>query len=67
MYVTKLKAFSDDKLNVDKMTMSLLDRVENTEGKGENAGYQHFLLFPQCFPKPSSLGVVKSQNCVVQS
>ena len=24
-------------------------RVENIVGKGENAGYQHFLLFPQCF------------------
>ena len=24
----------------------------NTLGKGENAGYQHFLLFQQCFPKP---------------
>ena len=23
--------------------------VENIVGKGENAGYQHFLLFPQCF------------------
>ena len=22
---------------------------ENTAGKGENAGNQHFLLFPQCF------------------
>ena len=22
---------------------------ENTEGKGENAGDQHFLFFPQCF------------------
>ena len=22
----------------------------NTEEKGENAGNQHFLLFPQCFP-----------------
>ena len=22
---------------------------ENTVGKGENAGNQHFLLFPQCF------------------
>ena len=29
----------------------LLDRVENIVGKGENAGYQHFLLFPQCFQK----------------
>ena len=24
-------------------------------GKGENAGYQHFLLFPQCFQKASIL------------
>ena len=28
-------------------------RVENIVGKGENAGYQHFLLFPQCFQKAS--------------
>ena len=25
--------------------------LENIAGKGENAGYQHFLLFPQCFQK----------------
>ena len=25
--------------------------AENIVGKGENAGYQHFLLFPQCFQK----------------
>ena len=37
------------------MMISLYDRVENTVGKGENAGYQHFLLFPQCFPKLSPL------------
>ena len=30
-----------------------LGRVENIVGKGENAGYQHFLLFPQCFGKAS--------------
>ena len=35
---TKLKAFADDKLNVAKMTISHFDRVENTVGKGENAG-----------------------------
>ena len=32
--MTKLKAFADDKLNIDKMIISLLDRVENTERKG---------------------------------
>ena len=27
--------------------------IENIVRKGENAGYQHFLLFPQCFQKAS--------------
>ena len=34
-------------------------RVENIVEKGENAGYQHFLLFPECFPKASFLGPLK--------
>ena len=29
---------------------------ENIMGKGENAGNQHFLLFPQCFQKPPHQG-----------
>ena len=49
--LTKLKAFADYKLNVNKMQISLFDRVGNIVGKGENAGYQHFLLSPQCFQK----------------
>ena len=57
--MTKLKAFVDDKLNGAEMKISLYDRVENAVGKGENAGYQHFLLFQQCFPKPSSLGSLR--------
>ena len=57
--MTKFKAFADDKLNIAKMTVFLIDRAENTVGKGENAGYQHFLLFPQCFPKLSSLESLK--------
>ena len=35
------------------MIISVFDRVENIVGKGENDGYQHFLLFPQCFEKAS--------------
>ena len=35
---TKLKVFEDDKLNIAKMTFSLFDRIENTVGRGENAG-----------------------------
>ena len=36
--------------------MSVSDRKENIVGKGENADYQHFLLFPQCFQKAFSSG-----------
>ena len=33
--------------------ISGFDRIENIVGKGENAGYQHFLLFPLCFETAS--------------
>ena len=34
---------------------------ENIEGKGENAGNQHFLLFPQCLlPFPKQISLFKS-------
>ena len=36
-----------------------LGRVENIVRKGENAGNQHFLRFPQCFQKPSVSGTLK--------
>ena len=55
----KLKAFADDKMNVAEMMISVSDGVENIVEKGENAGYQHFLLFPQCFQKPSPSGSLK--------
>ena len=41
------------------MIISVFDRVENIVGKGENAGYQHFLLFPQCYEKASFTGTSK--------
>ena len=31
----------------------VLRRVKNIVGRGENAGYQHFLMFQQCFKKSS--------------
>ena len=41
--------------------------LENTVGKRENAGNQHFLRFPQCFQNSIILQVVvKSQDCVVK-
>ena len=53
LYLTKSEALADDKLNVAKTLISDLDRKENIVGKGENAGYQHFLLFPQSFQMPT--------------
>ena len=58
--LTKLKAYADDKINLAQMMISVFDdRVENIVGKGENAGYQHFHLFSQCFQKASFLGSLK--------
>ena len=57
--LSKMKAFADDNLNLNEKLKFALGRVENIVGKGENAGNQHFLLFPQCFQKASSLGSLK--------
>ena len=54
-----LKAFADDKIRVFKMMIFVFDRVENIMGKGENAGNQHFLLFPQCFQRAYYPGLLK--------
>ena len=47
--LTKLKAFAYNKIKVIQRLKFAFGRVENIVEKGENAGYQHFLLFPQCF------------------
>ena len=46
---SNLEAFADDKIIVTEKVELVLGRVENIAGKRENAGYQHFLLFPQFF------------------
>ena len=46
-------------LNVAKLMIFVSDWVENTVGKGENASYQHFPLFPQCFQKVYFSGLSK--------
>ena len=45
------KHLQTTKLNVAKILIFVSDRVENIVGKGENADYQHFLLFQQCFQR----------------
>ena len=56
---SKLKVCADDKIDVNELQKLFLGLVENTAGKGENAGYQHFLLFPQCFQKAYFAGSLK--------
>ena len=56
---SKLKAFAVDNLYVAQMMIYVFDRVENIVGNGENAGFQHFLLFPHCFLKLSFSGSLK--------
>ena len=60
---TKFKAFCRRQINVAQMMIPVFDRIENIMGTGENADYQHFLLFPQCFQKPLFYEVVKSRDC----
>ena len=47
----KLKAITDDQINVTEKLSFLLERIVNIVRNGENVGYQHFLHFPQCFQK----------------
>ena len=55
---SKLKAFTDDKIDVAQNLKIIHWRVENIVGeKGGNAGYQQ---------KSHSLGVVKSLDCLVK-
>ena len=43
---SKMKEFADDNFKFDENGRKLSKLVENTEGKGEIARYEQFLLFP---------------------
>ena len=53
--LSKLKAFADISLNVNKNLKIALGRAENIVEKGEN--------FPLCFQKAFSLGSLKVRLC----
>ena len=50
---SQLKAFAEKNIKVTEKLKTVLEKVENFLGTGENASYQHFLLFPQCLKKAS--------------
>ena len=60
----KLKAFTDDKLNVTKIVISVFDKVENIVGKGEIV--QAISPFPTMFSKDLFPRPVKRCHCVGQ-
>ena len=66
LYRSELKAFAGNKINGPQKLKLVLRKVENIVVKGENAGCQHFLLFPQRFQKSFSLTVLNSRNCGVK-
>ena len=64
---SEFKVFADDNLNVaGKATLVFGRRVENIARKGENAGYQHFLLFTEMFSKGCFLRVITSRVNVLK-
>ena len=56
---SKFKAVVDDKNKMAQMMKPNSKIIENTVGRGEYAGYQHFLLCPQSFQQVSSHGSLK--------
>ena len=58
---------------IHMLVISLFGRAENIAGKGENAGYQHFLLFPPFSPSPTMFSkgffprVIKCRDYVIKS
>ena len=60
--MTKSRAFADDKLNVTKMTISLYNRIENTEGKRRKCCLPAFSPFPTVFSKVIFFRVLKKMG-----
>ena len=49
--VFKVKGFAGGILNLVEMLVIVCESVENLVGKGENTGYQYFLLFTEGFQR----------------
>ena len=64
--LSMLKAFAHDNLNVTQNIKVSFQRVENIFGKGENAGFHHF-LFPTMFLKGFLAPLAEGQRAVVMA
>ena len=54
-----MKQSADDNFKFDENIRKFSKRVENTVGKVEIAGYEQFLLLPQCFQNACLPGLSK--------
>ena len=59
---SNLKAFAENKINMAQKLKFVSGQIGNIVGKGENTGFQQFLLVPQCllkafFQGPWNLGL----------
>ena len=59
----KLKESADKRLNVIQTFKFVFKEKKNNLGKGQNAGYLHFVLFPLCFSEAVLIRVDKSGLC----
>ena len=64
LFISCQKSKNNDYNKFDENSIKLSRWVENTEGKGEIAHYEQFLLFPQCFQKDLSCRPVKPRACL---
>ena len=55
--MSKFKTSTDDKFGMAEIMAFVFERAENIVGKGENAGYQHFLFYLS-FQKASNPGLL---------
>ena len=53
-----------NQIKIGKRLKFGFESVGNIPGKGENAGYQHIMLFPHCFSWPQAfiMGLLKVEN-----
>ena len=64
---SKLKAFADDKINVNQKLKSDMGRIENIVGEGRKQWLPAFSPFPTMFSKSLFHRVIKSPDCVVKA
>ena len=65
--MTKLKAFTEDKIHVAQLMNLVFDRLENIVGKAEKCWLQAFSSFATMISKGHFLGIIESRDCVVKS